>query len=78
MKSVLCIVHMSFFPTRTKELEIEVCKLKCEVISLIQGSIKIPLKGKCKLKIQRQLLGNENKVHRKCAPDWLKLGLFPD
>ncbi|XP_078381614.1 uncharacterized protein LOC144664361 isoform X2 [Oculina patagonica] len=28
----------------TKELEIEVCKLKCEVISLIQGSIKIPLK----------------------------------
>ncbi|RMX44344.1 hypothetical protein pdam_00015971, partial [Pocillopora damicornis] len=27
-----------------KELEIEVCKLKCEVISLIQGSIKIPLK----------------------------------
>lgn len=28
----------------TKELEIEVCKLKCEVISLIQGNIKIPLK----------------------------------
>ncbi|KAM7451092.1 hypothetical protein ABFA07_001163 [Porites harrisoni] len=28
----------------TKELEIEVCKLKCEVISLIQASIKIPLK----------------------------------
>lgn len=32
-------------PIRTKELEIEVCKLKCEVISLIQGNIKIPLKG---------------------------------
>lgn len=28
----------------TKELEVEVCKLKCEVISLIQASIKIPLK----------------------------------
>ncbi|XP_068694929.1 uncharacterized protein [Montipora foliosa] len=30
--------------TLTKELEIEVCKLKCEVIKLIQASIKIPLK----------------------------------
>ncbi|XP_031561824.1 uncharacterized protein LOC116297689 [Actinia tenebrosa] len=27
-----------------RELEIEVCKLKCEVISLIQGTIKVPLK----------------------------------
>ena len=34
------------FYIRTKELEVEVCKLKCEVISLIQASIKIPLKGK--------------------------------
>lgn len=36
----------TFFSIRIKELEVEVCRLKCEVISLIQASIKIPLKGK--------------------------------
>ena len=41
----IMLLNIPFF-IRTKELEVEVCKLKCEVISLIQASIKIPLKGK--------------------------------
>lgn len=44
------------FSFRIKELEIEVCKLKCEVISLIQGSIKIPLKGQFSIIVIRSLL----------------------
>lgn len=56
-KNLLVISFMCVsFSFRIKELEIEVCKLKCEVISLIQGSIKIPLKGQFSIIIIRSLL----------------------